>query len=83
MEIVALYSSFMSVASKEQPGTDFTILACVQLIVYFAGSMISGKIADILGYGTLFSIATVLSLVVVIATVRILKRTQSARPVAA
>lgn len=72
MEIVALYSLFMAVASKEQPGTDFTILACAQLIVYFVGSVISGKIADILGYGALFSIATVLSLVAAIATVRIL-----------
>lgn len=72
MEIVALYSLFMSVASKEQPGTDFTILACAQLIVYFAGSMISGKIADMLGYGMLFGTASVLSLVAVIATVRIL-----------
>ncbi|EKS31862.1 MFS transporter [Afipia clevelandensis] len=72
MEIVALYSLFMSVASKEQPGTDFTILACAQLIVYFAGSMISGKIVDMLGYGLLFGTASVLSFVAVIATVRIL-----------
>jgi MFS transporter (putative signal transducer) len=68
MEIVALYSLFMAAASKEQPGTDFTILACAQLIVYFAGSMISGRIADLLGYGSLFSIATVLSMVAVVIT---------------
>ncbi|TKT70143.1 MFS transporter [Afipia massiliensis] len=74
MEIVALYSLFMATASKEQPGTDFTILACAQLIVYFAGSMISGKIADTLGYGTLFGLATLLSFVAVVATIRILNR---------
>ena len=72
MEIVALYSLFMSAASKEQPGTDFTILACAQLIIYFIGSMLSGRIADWLGYGTLFSVATVLSLIAAIATMRIL-----------
>ena len=74
MEIVALYSLFMSVASKEQPGTDFTILACAQLIVYFAGSMMSGKIADLLGYGALFSLAALLSLIAVLVTTRILAK---------
>lgn len=68
MEIVALYSLFMAAASKEQPGTDFTILACAQLIIYFAGSMISGRIADLLGYGPLFAIATALSIVAVVIT---------------
>jgi len=72
MEIVALYSLFMSAASKEQPGTDFTILACAQLIIYFIGSMLSGRIADWLGYGALFSLATVLSLIAAVATMRIL-----------
>ena len=61
MEIVALYSLFMSVASTDQPGTDFTILACAQLIVYLLGSFISGKLADLFGYSTLFLLATALS----------------------
>jgi MFS transporter, putative signal transducer len=39
MEIVALYSLFMSASSAEQPGTDFTALACAQLVVYLAGSL--------------------------------------------
>jgi MFS transporter (putative signal transducer) len=77
MEIVALYSLFMAAASKEQPGTDFTILACAQLIIYFIGSMLSGRIADWLGYGTLFSVATLLSLIAAIATMRILAAQQS------
>lgn len=74
MEIVALYSLFMSAASKEQPGTDFTILACAQLIIYFVGSMLSGRIADFLGYGVLFSVAMVLSLIAAVATMRILAK---------
>jgi MFS transporter, putative signal transducer len=77
MEIVALYSLFMAAASKEQPGTDFTILSCAQLIVYFVGSLLSGRIADWLGYGALFSAATVLSLIATLATMRIL----AAKPV--
>ncbi len=72
MEIVALYSLFMAVTTSEQPGTDFTILACAQLLVYLAGSMIAGKLADAIGYGWLFSIATLISALAVIATVRMI-----------
>ncbi|HEV2574278.1 MAG TPA: MFS transporter [Beijerinckiaceae bacterium] len=72
MEIVALYSLFMSGTSSSQPGTDFTILACAQLIVYLVGSMLSGKIADLMGYGQLFSLATALSAIAVLATLHIL-----------
>jgi MFS transporter (putative signal transducer) len=80
MEIVALYSLFMAAASKEQPGTDFTILTCAQLMIYFIGSMLSGRIADLLGYGALFSLATVLSLIAAIATMRILARPAISSP---
>lgn len=76
MEIVALYSLFMAVTSSDQPGTDFTILACAQLLIYLAGSMLAGKLADALGYGWLFSIATMISALAVIATVRMISATQ-------
>lgn len=79
MEIVALYSLFMAVSSSDQPGTDFTILACAQLIVYLAGSLMSGRIADWLGYGWLFAMSTALSAVAVIATLHLL-RNAAARP---
>ena len=72
MEIVALYSLFMAVSSADQPGTDFTILACAQLVVYLVGSLISGKLADLLGYGALFGLATLLSGVATVATVQLL-----------
>ncbi|MDR6871605.1 PAT family beta-lactamase induction signal transducer AmpG [Bosea sp. BE125] len=81
MEIVALYSLFMAVTTSDQPGTDFTILACAQLLVYLVGSMLAGKLADALGYGWLFSIATALSAVAVLATLRmlmLLRRSKSA-----
>ncbi|KAB2764511.1 MFS transporter [Brucella anthropi] len=73
MEIVALYSLFMSVTSPDQPGTDFTILACAQIVVYLAGSMVSGILADCLGYGPLFALAAALSGLAVLATIRMLK----------
>jgi PAT family beta-lactamase induction signal transducer AmpG len=72
MEIVALYSLFMAAASSDQPGTDFTILACAQLAVYFLGSLVSGKIADLAGYGALFGIATILSAVAVVVSILVL-----------
>ncbi|MCT4495579.1 MFS transporter [Bosea minatitlanensis] len=72
MEIVALYSLFMAVTTSDQPGTDFTILACAQLLVYLAGSMLAGKMADALGYGWLFGIASFVSALAVIATIRMI-----------
>lgn len=74
MEIVVLYSLFMSVSSKEQPGTDFTILSCAQLVVYLGGASVSGVLADKLGYGTLFTLSTVLSGLAVMLTATLLRR---------
>ncbi len=62
MELVAIYSFFMKNSSDDQPGTDFTILTCAELIVYMAGASAAGFIADRVGYSALFSTATVLSL---------------------
>lgn len=74
MEIVVLYSLFMSVSSKDQPGTDFTILACAQLLVYLVGTSVSGVLADRFGYGPLFVISTGLSAVAVLLTWLLLRR---------
>jgi PAT family beta-lactamase induction signal transducer AmpG len=73
MEIVALYSLFMSVSSSDQPGTDFTILACAQLIVFLIGSLSAGVLADKLGYGPLFLLATAISALAVAVTFRQLR----------
>ncbi|RFC63541.1 RhtX/FptX family siderophore transporter [Fulvimarina endophytica] len=61
MELVALYSLFMGLASRDQPGTDFTLLTCAELVVYMAGSALAGFVADRFGYANLFAAATVLS----------------------
>ncbi|GAB4192222.1 MAG: MFS transporter [Thalassobaculales bacterium] len=61
MEVVALYSLFMGAAARHRAATDFSLLACAQVLVYSAGGMASGVIADVLGYPSLFATATVLS----------------------
>ncbi len=61
MELVALYSLFMGLASPDQPGTDFTLLTCAELVVYMAGSSLAGLVADRFGYANLFATATMLS----------------------
>ncbi|MDF2996293.1 MAG: putative transrane transport protein [Xanthobacteraceae bacterium] len=78
MEIVALYGLFMAVASKAQPGTDFTVLACAQLVIFLIGSSIAGVLADQMGYGALFALAAVLSLAAVIFTRARLRRQSAA-----
>jgi MFS transporter, putative signal transducer len=62
------------VSSAEQPGTDFTTLSCAQLVVYLIGSLLSGRIADALGYSALFGLATALSAAAVLATLALLRR---------
>jgi PAT family beta-lactamase induction signal transducer AmpG len=79
-ELVALFSLFMNVSSRAQPGTDFTILTCAQFSAYLAGSIVSGRIADAFGYAPLFGAATLLSVLVVFATMRLIaKPDQTAR----
>ena len=70
----------IAVTTSDQPGTDFTILACAQLLVYLAGSMLAGRLADTLGYGALFCLATAIAAVAVIATVRMTARSSVGKP---
>jgi hypothetical protein len=48
--------------SRYQAATDFTLLSCAQLLVYMGGAMVSGMVADAVGYANLFAIGTPLSL---------------------
>ncbi|AVZ85834.1 MFS transporter [Acinetobacter sp. WCHA45] len=62
--MTALYAQFMHTSSKEQAGTDFTILVCFELLVYFIGGAMSGFLAKAFGYGNFYLIlaaASVLS----------------------
>jgi MFS transporter (putative signal transducer) len=73
MEIVALYSLYMTACSKEQPGTDFTILSCATLAVYLGGSAIAGVFADARGYAELFTVATCISALATWLTLRLMR----------
>ena len=62
--MTALYAHFMHTSSQEQAGTDFTILVCFELLVYFIGGAMSGFLAKAFGYGNFYLIlaaASVLS----------------------
>lgn len=79
MELVAIYSFFMKSSSHDQPGTDFTILTCAELIIYMAGASVAGIVADKLGYPALFSTATIISLAGMALSVWFLRRLGRAR----
>ena len=74
MELVAIYSFFMKSASDDQPGTDFTLLACAELVVYIIGTSLAGIIADRVGYAWLFSLATVISVLGIALSLIMLRR---------
>ena len=78
MEIVGLYSLYMGACSARQPATDFTLLSCAQLLVYMAGSLVSGVLADWIGYTALFALATLLSLAAIIFCMRLIPRSHPA-----
>lgn len=79
MELVAIYSFFMASSSDDQPGTDFTILSCAELVVYLIGTSVAGYLADRYGYATLFSSATFISVLGIGLSVWMLERIK-ARP---
>lgn len=59
--MTSLYAYFMQTSSKQQAGTDFTILVCFELLVYFIGGALSGFLAQSLGYGKFYLVLAVAS----------------------
>lgn len=62
MAMTSLYALFMRLCSRHQAGTDFTVLICVELLVFFLGGSFSGFLAAGLGYGAYYLLLGVLSL---------------------
>ena len=60
--MTSLYAYFMQSSSKTQAGTDFTLLVCFELFIYFIGGAMSGFLAKSLGYGYFYLLLTVISL---------------------
>lgn len=50
LAMTSLYALFMRLCSRQQAGTDFTVLVCLELLVYFLGGAASGFLAKGLGY---------------------------------
>ena len=75
----ALDAHFMQTSSKEQAGTDFTILVCFELLVYFIGGAVSGFLAKAFGYGNFYlilAVSSVLSVLLSQLLIRKAKQTQ-------
>lgn len=66
LAMTALYTYFMEHCSRQQAGTDFTVLVCFELLVFFLGAALSGFMAKALGYGNLFAVLSVVSMISVI-----------------
>lgn len=64
--MTALYAYFMQTSSKQQAGTDFSILVCFELLVYFIGGALSGFLAKAFGYGNFYLILAVTSVLSVV-----------------
>ncbi|WP_370675425.1 RhtX/FptX family siderophore transporter [Pleomorphomonas sp. PLEO] len=77
MELVAIYSFFMASSSDSQPGTDFTLLSCAELVIYLIGASAAGFVADRLGFEALFTISTFISILGIGISVWILGKIKS------
>lgn len=80
VEMVGLYTAFMRFSSLAQAGTDFTLLTSVNLLMYMLGSMIAGSLASAIGYGPVFALAALLSVLTGWIAVTRLPRAVHARP---
>jgi MFS family permease len=74
--MTSLYAYFMETSSKEQAGTDFTILVCFELLVYFIGGAFSGFLANSLGYGNFYLVLAVASVISVLLSKIIILQTK-------
>ena len=77
LTMTALYAHFMAHCSENQTATDFTVLVCFELLIYFLGASLSGFLAEPLGYGWFFALLGAASVVSVILTAQLMKTSQS------
>ncbi|RZG47957.1 MFS transporter [Acinetobacter wuhouensis] len=79
--MTSLYAYFMQSSSKEQAGTDFTILVCFELLVYFIGGATSGFLAQSFGYGKFYIVLALVSVLsVVLSQIIIFKSQKTLNP---
>jgi predicted MFS family arabinose efflux permease len=82
MATVALFALMMDASDPEHAGTDYTLLACVVLIVGMIAAVCGGAIADSFGYATAFTTGAILALAGCLALVWVLDRYQPSSRVA-
>lgn len=66
LAMTSLYALFMQLCSRQQAGTDFTVLVCAELLVFFLGGSLSGFLAKGLGYERYYLLLGALSVLSVV-----------------
>jgi PAT family beta-lactamase induction signal transducer AmpG len=74
MATVALFTLMMDASDPEHAGTDYTLLACVVLVVGMIANFCGAAIADAFGYVAAFSTGAALALLGCLALIRVLDR---------
>ena len=82
MATVALFALMMDASDPEHAGTDYTLLACVVLIVGMIANLCGGALADAFGYAPAFAAGAVLALLGCLTLVWVLDRYQFSSRVA-
>jgi MFS family permease len=82
MATVALFALMMDASDPEHAGTDYTLLACVVLIVGMIANFCGGALADAFGYAAAFATGAALALAGCLTLVWVLDRYQFSTRVA-
>jgi MFS family permease len=82
MATVALFALMMDASDPQHAGTDYTLLACVVIIVGMIANLCGGALADAFGYAAAFTTGAVLALAGCLALVWVLDRYQFSERVA-
>jgi MFS family permease len=82
MATVALFALMMDASDPEHAGTDYTLLACVVIVVGMIANVCGGALADAFGYATAFTTGAVLALAGCLTLVWVLDRFQFSERVA-
>jgi MFS family permease len=83
MATVALFALMMDASDPEHAGTDYTLLACVVLVVGMIANLCGAAIADAFGFATAFTTGAVLALLGCLALIWVLDRNPISPRVAA
>jgi MFS family permease len=82
MATVALFALMMDASDPEHAGTDYTLLACVVIVVGMIANLCGAMLADAVGYATAFTTGAVLALAGCLTLVWVLDRYQFSERVA-